>query len=347
MNRRYYFFIIGLLVLLTSAGTILNEFTGFQRPVNFPEPTYDLSKNPVTKDGFELGRKLFYDPRLSRNNTIGCGTCHIQGAAFTHHGHDVSHGIDDRLGSRNSPPIMNLAWSKAFFWDGGVFHLDLQPLVPITTFSEMDEKMSLVLEKLRQHPDYPGYTKKHSGAEEINSAKTMKALSQFMLMCVSSNSKYDKVMRKEGEKFTIEEEEGYQLFKQKCSGCHTEPLFTDYSFRNNGIQPGRNDDRGRFVITLDSSDSYKFKVPTLRNIEVTAPYMHDGRFYGLGQVLDHYRFGVQHTLNLDPLLDQNHTHGIPLTDDEKTKIIIVFEDIDRSRIFKKPIVVGTGRSFNL
>ena len=237
MNRRYHFFIIGLLVLLTSAGPILNEFAGFQRPVNFPEPVYDLSKNPVTKDGFELGRKLFYDPRLSRNNTVGCGTCHIQGAAFTHHGHDVSHGIDDRLGSRNSPPIMNLAWSKAFFWDGGVFHLDLQPLVPITTFSEMDERMSIVLEKLRQHPEYPGLYKKAFGSEEINSAKTMKALSQFMLMCVSSNSKYDKVMRKEGEKFTTEEEEGYQLFKQKCSGCHTEPLFTDYSFRNNGIQP--------------------------------------------------------------------------------------------------------------
>jgi cytochrome c peroxidase len=338
MNRRYYFFIIGLLVLLTSAGTIMNEFAGFQRPVNFPEPVYDLSKNPVTKDGFELGRKLFYDPRLSRNNTIGCGTCHIQGAAFTHHGHDVSHGIDDRLGSRNSPPIINLAWSKAFFWDGGVFHLDLQPLVPITTFSEMDEKMSAVLEKLRQQPEYPGLFKKAFGSEEINSAKMMKALSQFMLMCVSSNSKYDKVMRKEGEKFTTEEEEGYQLFKQKCNGCHTEPLFTDYSFRNNGIPPGRNDDRGRFVITLDSNDAYKFKVPTLRNIEVTAPYMHDGRFYGLGQVLDHYQFGVQHTPNLDPLLEQNHNHGIPLTEDEKTKIIVFLKTLTDREFLKNPLL---------
>jgi cytochrome c peroxidase len=337
MNRRYYFFIIGLLVLLTSAGTIMNEFAGFQRPVNFPEPVYDLSKNPVTKDGFELGRKLFYDPRLSRNNTIGCGTCHIQGAAFTHHGHDVSHGIDDRLGSRNSPPVMNLAWSKAFFWDGGVFHLDLQPLVPITTFSEMDEKMSAVLEKLRQHPEYPGIFKKAFGTEEINSAKTMKALSQFMLMCVSSNSKYDKVMRKEGEKFTKEEEEGYQLFKQKCNGCHTEPLFTDYSFRNNGIPAGRNDDRGRFIITLDSNDAYKFKVPTLRNIEVTAPYMHDGRFYGLGQVLDHYRFGVQHTPNLDPLLEQNHNHGIPLTDEEKLKVIAFLNTLTDREFLKNPL----------
>ena len=338
MNRRYYFIIIGLLVLLTSAGTILNEFTGFQKPVNFPQPAYDFSKNPVTKDGFELGRKLFYDPRLSRNNTIGCGSCHIQGAAFTHHGHDVSHGIDDRLGSRNSPPIMNLAWANAFFWDGGVFHLDLQPLVPITTFSEMDEKMSVVLEKLRQQPDYPGLFKKAFGSEEITSAKTMKALSQFMLMCISSNSKYDKVMRKEGETFTPEEEEGYQLFKQKCNTCHAEPLFTDYSFRNNGVPPNRNDDRGRFVITLDSNDSYKFKVPTLRNIEVTAPYMHDGRFYGLGQVLDHYRFGVQHTPNLDPLLEQKGGHGIPLTDEEKLKVIAFLKTLTDREFLKNPLL---------
>lgn len=337
MHRRYYFFIIGFMILLTSAGRIMNEFTGFRKPSNFPEPVYEFSKNPVTKDGFELGRKLFYDPVLSRNNTIGCGTCHIQGAAFTHHGHDVSHGIDDRLGKRNSPPIMNLAWSKFFFWDGGVFHLDLQPMVPITTADEMDEKMSSVVLKLKQHPEYPGLFKKAFGTEEINSQKMLKALSQFMLMCVSSNSKYDKVIRKE-EKFTPDEEQGYKLFQQKCNSCHTEPLFTDYSFRNNGIAIGRNDDRGRFTITLDSTDAYKFKVPTLRNIEVTAPYMHDGRYYGLGQVLDHYRFGVQHTPNLDPLLDQNHTHGFPMTDDEKNKVILFLKTLTDREFLKNPIL---------
>jgi cytochrome c peroxidase len=337
MHRRYFFFIFGFVILLTSAGKILNEFTGFQKPSNFPEPVYEFSKNPVTKDGFELGRKLFYDPILSRNNTIGCGTCHIQGAAFTHHGHDVSHGIDDRLGKRNSPPIMNLAWSKFFFWDGGVFHLDLQPMVPITTADEMDEKMSSVVQKLKLHPEYPGLFKKAFGTEDINSQKMLKALSQFMLMCVSSNSKYDKVMRKE-EKFTPDEEQGYKLFQQKCNSCHTEPLFTDHSFRNNGIAIGRNDDRGRFTITLDSADAYKFKVPTLRNIEVTAPYMHDGRYYGLGQVLDHYRFAVQHTPNLDPLLDQNHTHGFPITDDEKNKVILFLKTLTDRDFLKNPLL---------
>ena len=338
MNRGYYLFIIALLILLSSAGKIIHGFEGFQKPSNFPEPVYEMTKNPVTKEGFELGRKLFYDPRLSRNNTIGCGSCHIQGAAFTHHGHDVSHGIDDRLGSRNSPPIMNMAWSKAFFWDGGVFYLDLQPLVPITAHAEMDEKMSVVLEKLRKHPDYPALYKKAFGSEEITSAKTMKALSQFMLMCVSSNSKYDKVMRREGEKFTKEEEQGYKLFQQKCSGCHTEPFFTDYSFRNNGIAIGRNDDRGRFIITLDTLDAYKFKVPSLRNIDVTAPYMHDGRFYGLDKILDHYRYGVQNTPNLDPLLKQNGQLGIPMTDEEKARIIAFLKTLNDPQFLTNPIL---------
>ncbi len=338
MNRRYFLFMIVFVILLTSAGKIMNEFTGFKKPSNFPDPVYDMNKNPITKEGFELGRKLFYDPILSRNNTIGCGSCHIQGAAFTHHGHDVSHGIDDRLGKRNSPPVMNMAWSKFFFWDGGVFHLDLQPMVPITSLDEMDEKMSSVIQKLKQHPEYPGLFKKAFGSEEITSQKMLKAISQFMLMCVSSNSKYDKVMRKEGEQFTEDEEKGYQLFKQKCNSCHTEPLFTDHSFRNNGIAIGRNDDRGRFTITLDSTDAYKFKVPSLRNIEVTAPYMHDGRFYGLGQVLDHYRFGVQHTPNLDPLLDQNHTHGFPMTDDEKLKIIAFLKTLTDREFLKDPLL---------
>jgi cytochrome c peroxidase len=338
MSRRYYFFIMGLVILLTSAGKIINNFEGFQKPANFPEPVYDMAKNPVTQEGFELGRKLFYDPRLSRNNTIGCGTCHIQAAAFTHHGHDVSHGIDDRLGTRNSPPIMNMAWSKVFFWDGGVFYLDLQPLVPITAHAEMDEKMSVILEKLRKHPDYPGLFKKAFGTEEITSAKTMKALSQFMVMCISSNSKYDKVMRKEGEKFTKEEAQGYKLFQQKCNGCHTEPLFTDQSFRNNGIAIGRNDDRGRYTITLDTLDAYKFKVPSLRNIDATAPYMHDGRFYGLDKILDHYRYGVQDTPNLDPLLKQNGQLGIPMTDEEKARIIAFLKTLNDPQFLKNPLL---------
>lgn len=340
MNKRYWVFIICFIGLIAWRSEIIGEFEGFKKPANFPEPVYDFKRNAVTKEGFELGRKLFYEPRLSRNNTISCGSCHIQAFAFTHHGHDVSHGIDDLLGNRNSPPIQNLAWTKAFFWDGRVFYLDLQPLVPITTHEEMDEKLSVVLEKLRKHPDYPGLFKKAFGSEEINTSKFTKALSQFMVMCISSNSKYDKVMRKEGVSFTPEEKKGYNLFKQNCASCHAEPLFTDDSFRNNGIAIGLNDDRGQFGITLDSSTEYKFKVPSLRNVEFTQPYMHDGRFYDLGQVLDHYRFNVQHTPNLDPLLDddKNHRHGIPMTDEEKAAIIAFLKTLSDKDFLTNPLL---------
>ncbi|RZL42285.1 MAG: cytochrome-c peroxidase [Pedobacter sp.] len=267
----------------------IETFLGFQKPSNFPEPVYNFTANPITKEGFELGRMIFNEPRLSRNNTITCASCHIQSSAFTQHGHDVSHGIDDRLGTRNSPPIMNLAWSKAFNWGGGVHDLDLQPIIPITTHEEMDENLENVYNKLRAMPKYTSKFKAAFGTEEINTSRFMKALSQFMLMCISSNSKYDKVMRKEGgASFTTEELEGYNIFKDKCGSCHTEPLFTDGSFRNNGLGISAVNDKGLYTATLIETDKYKFKVPSLRNLKYTAPYMHDGRFLSLNGVLEHY-----------------------------------------------------------
>lgn len=320
MSKKYWVVIISLFGILACSKEAIDRFIGFQVPGNFPEPVYNIAGNNVTKEGFELGRRLFYEPRLSRNNTISCGSCHIQSSAFTQHGHDVSHGIDDRLGRRNSPPIMNLAWMPTYMWDGGVFDLDLQPIVPITAHEEMDETIPNILNKLRNHPDYPGLYKKAFGSTEITTANTMKALSQFMIMCISSESKYDSVMRGSAS-FTSEEQAGYTIFKQKCSSCHKEPLFTDNSFRNNGIAIGFNDDEGRSEVTLNPLDRYKFKVPSLRNLQFTAPYMHDGRFYTLAAVLDHYSGQVQNTPNLDPLLNQNGNLGIPLNSDEKTQIL--------------------------
>ncbi len=295
-------------------------FTGFVKPANFPAPVYNFSNNAVTKEGFELGRKLFYEPMLSANNTISCGNCHIQTSAFTQHGHSVSHGIFDRLGTRNSPPIMNLAWSTTFMWDGGIFDLDLQPLAPIANHVEMDEDINNVLNKLRSSAIYPGLFNKAYGTTEINSTRFLKAISQFMVMCVSSNSKYDSVMRNQGVSFTAEEEQGYVLFKQKCNSCHAEPLFTDYSFRNNGLGISMVNDMGRYLVTLNNNDRYKFKVPGLRNLTYSAPYMHDGRLLSLDAVFDHYTSQVQNTPNLDPLLQQNATPGIALTTTEREKI---------------------------
>ena len=338
MNRKYWLFITLFLAgMYACKKEVFETFSGFQKPSNFPEPVYHFSTNTVTKDGFELGRKLFYETMLSANNTISCGSCHIQTAAFTHHGHTVSHGIFDRQGTRNAPPIMNLAWNTSFMWDGGIVDLDLQSIAPITNHLEMDETMPNVMNKLRNSSIYPALFKKAYGSEEITTTGFLKALSQFMAMCVSSNSKYDSVMRNEaGKKFTADEQQGRLLVQQKCGACHQEPLFTDHSFRNNGITPSMVNDEGRYMVTQIDSDKYKFKVPTLRNLAYTAPYMHDGRLLTLDAVLEHYNSHVQNTPNLDPLFQQGGTLGIPLTTDEKSRITAFLNTLnDKSFLFDK------------
>lgn len=289
----------------------------FETPAHFPPPLYRFTDNPVTPAGFNLGKTLFYDARLSRNNTISCGSCHIQENAFTHHGHDVSHGIEDRLGIRNTPAIQNMAWAPAFFWDGGVHDLDLQPIAPIENPVEMDEKLENVLRKLRSDNNYPLLFQQAFGTRDITTARMLKALSQFMVMLVSAGAKYDHYLQGK-ETFTEEEKHGLQLFQEKCATCHAGPLFTDNSYRNNGVAPRPvGADSGRYNITLNMSDLFKFRVPGLRNVAITAPYMHDGRFGSLKSVLNHYSDGIEPSVTLDPLLKQ----GIPLSETEKTKLI--------------------------
>lgn len=302
-------------------------FHGFDRPSNFPGPVYRFDSNPLTKDGFELGRKLFYDPVLSANNKVSCGNCHIQTAAFAHNGHSVSHGIFDRLGTRNSPAIMNLAWSSSFMWDGGIFDLDLQPIAPITNHLEMGDSVSNVLNRLRNSPDYQARFQRAYGTTGITPVNFLKALSQFMVMCVSDHSKYDSVMRHLA-KFTASEQAGYLLYREKCSNCHSEPLFTNNSFKDNGLGAGLVNDFGRYNVTLVPTDKYKFKVPSLRNLGFTAPYMHDGRFFTLDAVLDHYSSKVKATPNLDPSLQKGSRMGIELTADEKEKILSFLKMLD-------------------
>lgn len=333
MNRKHFIVIIIFIagVCACNKDVIDTVFTGFQKPQNFPQPSYHFSTNPVTKEGFELGRKLFYDRILSANNTISCGSCHIQTSAFTHHGHSLSHGIFDSMGIRNSPPVMNLAWNTSFMWDGGIADLDLQAIAPITNHVEMGETMAEVLQKLRSSSIYPTLFKKAYGSEEITTSNFLKSLSQFMLMCISSNSKYDSVMRKQGAAFTADEQAGYMLVKQKCTPCHQEPLFTDYSFRNNGSVSGVND-LGRYLITQNNADKYRFKVPSLRNLAYTAPYMHDGRFFTLDVVFDHYASQVQATPNLDAQLQ----NGIALSADERQKILAFLATLnDRAFLLDK------------
>lgn len=345
MNRNYLYVFSGILLFVFSCSKKdelsdkFEGFLGFKNPKNFPEPTYNFTNNPITEEGFKLGRTLFYETALSVNNTISCGSCHIQAHAFTHHGHDVSHGVEDRLGIRNSQAIMNLAWSKSFMWDGGVFNLDLQPLAPITAHEEMDEEIGNVIVKLSKISKYPTMFKAAFGSEEITTARLMKALSQFMLMCISSNSKYDKVMRGEdNQQFTNTEAAGYTLFKQKCASCHSEPLFTDDSFRNNGIGKTIVNDKGRYEITLNPADEYKFKVPSLRNLKYTTPYMHNGSFITLEAVLEHYNAEVKDSETLDHQLKQNGILGIPLTTLEKQNLLAFLETLNDESFLKNKLL---------
>ncbi len=274
----------------------------FVVPEGWPKPVYDFSRNPVTKEGFELGRKLFYDGRLSKDDNFPCASCHQQFGAFATYDHSLSHGYNNSFTTRNAPALFNLAWQKEFMYDGGVNHLDVQPLVPITAPNEMHEVIDSVLIKLRADKEYRRMFKAAFGSEEINTQRLTKALSQFLVMIVSSNSLYDKVKRGETT-FNLPQRLGYEIFKQKCNVCHTEPLFTDFSYRNVGMAADSFlNDSGRMRITRLASDSLKFKVPSLRNVMVTFPYGHDGRFYSVLDVMNHYRNGVVNGPTTDSLV---------------------------------------------
>jgi cytochrome c peroxidase len=289
----------------------------FTVPEYFPLPVYDFSKNPLTENKILLGRTLFYEPMLSKNNTISCESCHSPFSAFTHIDHTLSHGIHDSIGTRNSPTLINLAWQKYFMWDGAVNNLDMQALAPISHPSEMGSSINEVVEKLNASEKYRKLFYNAYGDNTATGEKTLKAISQFMLTLVSANSTYDKVMRKESN-FTEQEANGYLLFKNNCASCHTEPLFTNGNFENNGLPMDLLlKDIGRMKVTSNKNDSLKFKVPSLRNIEYSYPYMHDGRFKKLSEVLNHYTSGIHQSKTLAPQLKT----GTAFTSNEKVDII--------------------------
>jgi cytochrome c peroxidase len=197
---------------------------------------------------------------------------------------------------------MNLAWQSTFMWDGAVNHLDKQALAPISSLDEMDSSIKEVVGKLQKSTIYPPLFQAAFGDSVVTGEHTLKAISAFMLTFVSANSKYDQVKRGEAT-FTNQEENGYQLFQKSCASCHAEPLFTTNKFANNGLPVDTTlNDFGRMMLTQNSADSLKFKIPTLRNIEFSYPYMHDGRFKKLPEVLKHYNKGVQFSATLAPEL---------------------------------------------
>ena len=332
MKKTITFFAFGILILLILAfSKSYNTPLYFEVPRAWPEPKYDFKKNPLTEEGFQLGRHLFYDPILSRDNTISCQSCHLQQTGFTHVDHQLSHGIEGKIGTRNAMVLINLAWNKNFMWDGGVNNIEMQAINPITSPFEMDETLENVVAKLQNSSKYRTLFSKAFGDEKVTSQRLLKALAQFTVMLKSSNSKYDKVMRKEAV-YNEREQRGYDLFKVNCASCHKEPLFSNDKFENNGLTIDTTlNDFGRIKITNKKEDYLRFKVPTLRNVQYTFPYMHDGRFKTLTEVVKHYN-----SLGNDKSLPKELAKPMNLSDNDRVDLVLFLKTLtDNEFLFDK------------
>lgn len=309
---------------------------------SFPPPALPAD-NPLTQERVALGRRLFQDPAFSRDGTMSCASCHPQATAFADT-RRFSIGMDGRVGTRQGMPLFNLAWKKSFFWDGRAPSLRAQALMPVEDHLEMDEKIENVAARLQKTAaaDF----EKAFGTPEVTPRRIGLAIENFLLTLTSHDSKFDRAMRGEA-KLTPQEQRGFDLFMLEreprlgtlgadCFHCHGGALFTDHQFRNNGLRI-EDADPGRFNVTRSALDRGAFATPSLRNIALTAPYMHDGRFETLEQVLDHYSEGVQRTDTLDPNLAKHPDGGLHLTPEEKQAVIAFLKTLT------DPAFEGTGR----
>lgn len=300
----------------------------FQMPRYFPMP--DLpADNPLIAERVALGDRLFHEPGLSRDGSISCASCHQTAAAMSD-ARRFSVGVEGRLGNRNAMPLFNLAWKREFFWDGRAPSLRAQALMPIQDHREMDETLERVTAKLARSGQYPALFEKAFGSPEITAEKIGLAVENFVLTLTSHDSKFDRAQRGE-DTLSPEEQRGFELFMMEreprmgsfgadCFHCHGGPLFTDHQFRNNGLAISE-EDPGRYAVTKAPVDRGAFATPSLRNIALTAPYMHDGRFSTLEEVLDHYSEGVKRTDTLDPNLAKHPDGGLHLSAADKRAVI--------------------------
>ncbi len=259
------------------------------------------SNNPMTQEGVALGRKLFYDPILSGNNTQSCASCHLVQHSFSDTA-AVSIGVDGIAGPRNAMPLVNLGWQRNFFWDGGASDMESQVLGPVENPIEMHEQWPNALAELQADLDYQDLFYNAFGERDITVPMVIRAIAQFERTLISGNAKYDQYLRGQAS-LSSQELLGLEIFadplKGDCNHCHSLGLtFSDFEFRNTGLDSIAAD-AGRYLITLNDNDRGKFKTPSLRNIELTGPYMHDGRFQTLMQCIEHYNTGFHYADNLD------------------------------------------------
>lgn len=308
----------------------------FDYPEYFPSLKYNIESNPISVEGFELGKRLFFETKLSSDNSVSCNSCHLQGLAFADAPqHPVSVGVDQRMGTRNAPSLQNLGFIEEFVWDGGINHLDFVPVNAITNPKEMNEDMANVVEKLRQDDTYPELFDRAFGTEEITSALMLKALSQFMLMMISDDSKYDQYLQGKTT-LSFDEEAGLDIFESNCASCHEGPLQSNYSFHNNGIDSVFQDE-GRFRITSQPSDMGKFRVPSLRNVSLTAPYMHSAKFKTLEEVVDHYSEGIVNSSTLSNELKFEESQGFDFSSTEKEQLIAFLKTLRDDTFIRNPL----------
>lgn len=328
------------------AGNYAPRAYTFDLPEWMPTPIIPPD-NPMTVEGVELGRMLFYDPILSRDSSLSCAGCHLPALSFTD-GKAVSRGIRGLPGTRSAMALVNLAFNpQGFFWDGRSSTLEEQALIPIEDHLEMDDDWENVEEKLRRHPDYPRLFRGAFGIErrsELTRELAVKAIAQFERTLISAYSRYDRVIWERQGFPTDAEQRGIALFfiednqdvsHPGCSHCHFNPLFTDNAFRNNGLDSvaSLSDfvDLGRGGANNNLYDNGKFRVPTLRNIALTAPYMHDGRFATLEEVLDSYSQGGHGVINEDP-----NIRPFTLSEREKQDLIAFLNMLTDTSFTKKP-----------
>lgn len=337
---RYLLLIFGLVLIFFSCrkDKVGHEATPYvlDIPEHFPEMIIP-EDNPMTVEGVELGRKLFYEKKLSGDNTMSCGSCHSPQNAFSDP-NQFSTGIDGIQGTRNSMALINLGWSTAFFWDGRAKTLEDQILEPVPNPIEMHETWPNAVAKLTASLEYRNMFFRAFGEEGIDSIKVSKAIAQFLRTMISGNSKFD-VIYKFQNGFTLstaeqqvyatvtqDELDGYIIFNENalgqgdCFHCHNGPLMQLNKFSNNGLDASFSD-LGRGGVTGDPNDNGKFKVPTLRNIAYSAPYMHDGRFATLDEVIDHYSFGLVWSPTVDPLMQHIADGGNQIGPVERFKLI--------------------------
>ncbi|MFN5378786.1 MAG: cytochrome-c peroxidase [Ignavibacteria bacterium] len=311
--RTIYMLIIA--AILTTVWLVSND----RLPTGFPRPDYELPTSASDSSLRELGRHLFYDPILSVDSSTSCATCHQQFSAFSHIDHALSHGVMGRIGKRNVPALQNLAWQTTYMWDGAIENLDMQSISPITGHEELGETLPNILRKVRTSGLYDSLFNKAYGSDTVSIPKILTALGRFSASLVSANSRYDRFIAGL-DSFSLQEKRGLDVFRARCATCHTEPLFSSNQLVSNGLPVDTAlMDIGRSKVSRLEADSFRFRVPSLRNVAVTHPYMHDGRYKRLREVVTYYASPELHERHADPRI-----RAIGILRDEERKDIIAF-----------------------